>query len=174
MTTQSMGKIMDAYVSDLEGQPGFWRGMRAEVPVFVHTDEEHDRMRIMAPIGVIEELDAELLHVLLQANFNRALDARYAMHGRDLWALVVHPLTTLAPDDLPSLFDQVVALVKNTGSSFASTELEFRSFPGQDIVLETGDDDDDDASGEDDDESPDDGDDEANGAEGNGGRSPER
>lgn len=97
-------------------------------------------MRIMAPIGVVEELDADLLHVLLQANYDRALDARYAMRGNELWSVVVHPLATLATDDLPSLFDQVTTLVKNTGSTFASTELVFRSFPDDELVIETEDD----------------------------------
>jgi hypothetical protein len=148
MTTQAMGKLLDSYVTELEGQPGFWRGVRNEVPVFVFSDDEHDRMRIMAPIGVIEELDADLLHVLLQANYDRALDARYAMRGNELWSVVVHPLATLATDDLPSLFDQVVLLVKNTGTTFQSTELLFRSFPGDDIVLEIDDDDEEDEDGE--------------------------
>jgi len=141
-----MGKLLDSYLEELEGQPGFWRGSRGEVPVFVFSDDNLDRMRIMSPIGVIEELDADLLHVLLQANYDRALDARYAMRGNELWSVVVHPLATLATDDLPNLFDQVVALVKNTGSTFASTELVFRSFPGDDIVLETEDDDEDEES----------------------------
>jgi hypothetical protein len=142
MTTQAMGKLLESYVTELEGQPGFWRGVRSEVPVFVFSDDEHDRMRIMAPIGVIEELDSDLLHVLLQANYDRALDARYAMRGNELWSVVVHPLATLATDDLPNLFDQTVLLVKNTGTTFASTELVFRSFPGDDIVLEVDDDED--------------------------------
>jgi len=135
MTTTAMGKLLESYLTDLEGENGFWRGNRDEVPVFVFSDDEHDRMRLMAPIGVVEELDSELLHVLLQANYDRALDARYAMRNKELWAVVVHPLATLATDDLPSLFDQVVMLVKNTGTTFSSTELVFRSFP-DDVVLE--------------------------------------
>ncbi|MBK7368572.1 MAG: hypothetical protein KAY61_02105 [Candidatus Eisenbacteria bacterium] len=135
MTTQAMGKLLESYLQDFEGQPGFWRGTRHEVPVFVFSDDEHDRMRLMSPIGLVEELDADLLHVLLQANYDRALDARYAMRGNELWSVVVHPLATLATDDLPSLFDQVVTLAKNTGSSFASTELVFQAMP-DDIVLE--------------------------------------
>jgi hypothetical protein len=75
MTTTAMGKLLDSYLTDLEGENGFWRGNRDEVPVFVFSDDEHDRMRLMAPIGVVEELDSELLHVLLQANYDRALDA---------------------------------------------------------------------------------------------------
>jgi len=142
MTTTAMGKLLDSYLTDLEGENGFWRGNRDDVPVFVFSDDEHDRMRLMAPIGVVEELDPELLHVLLQANYDRALDARYAMRNKELWAVVVHPLATLATDDLPSLFDQVVMLVKNTGTTFSSTELVFRSFP-DDVVLEPAEDDDD-------------------------------
>jgi hypothetical protein len=84
--------------------------------------------------------------VLLQANYDRALDARYAMSGRELWSVVVHPLATLATDDLPSMFDQVITLAKNTGSTFASTELVFRSFPSDEIVLETDDDEDEDGA----------------------------
>jgi hypothetical protein len=142
MTTTAMGKLLESYLTDLEGENGFWRGNRDDVPVFVFSDDEHDRMRLMAPIGVVEELDPELLHVLLQANYDRALDARYAMRNKELWAVVVHPLATLATDDLPSLFDQVVMLVKNTGTTFSSTELVFRSFP-DDVVLEPEEDDED-------------------------------
>ena len=143
MTTNAMGKLLESYLTDLEGEKGFWRGNRTEVPVFVFCDDEHDRMRLMAPIGVVEELDPDLLHVLLQANYDRALDARYAMRDRELWAVVVHPLATLATDDLPSMFDQVVALVKNTGTTFSSTELVFRAFP-DDVILEPAEDDDED------------------------------
>ncbi len=155
-----MAKLLDSYLTDLDGQPGFWRGMRGETPVFVFSDDEHDRMRIMAPVGVVEELDSDLLHILLQANYDRALDARYAMRGNELWSVVVHPLATLATDDLPSLFDQVVTLVKNTGSTFASTELVFNSFPV---------DDEDGADGEDGDDDEDEDDDDASESSGGGG-----
>ena len=174
MTTAAMGKLLESYLTDLEGEKGFWRGNREEVPVFVFSDDEHDRMRLMAPIGVVEELDPDLLHVLLQANYDRALDARYAMRNKELWAVVVHPLATLATDDLPSLFDQVVMLVKNTGTTFSSTELVFRSFP-DDVILEPAEDDDEESNeedaereernGEDDDDEADDGDEDERGTD---------
>ncbi|MCC6349526.1 MAG: type III secretion system chaperone [Candidatus Eisenbacteria bacterium] len=175
MTTQAMGKLLDSYLTDLEGQPGFWRGVRNEVPVFVFSDDEHDRMRIMSPIGVVEELEPDLLHVLLQANYDRALDARYAMRNNELWSMVVHPLATLATDDLPAMFDQVTTLVKNTGSTFASTELVFRSFPADQIVIETEDDEDDededgDGAGDDSPEDDDLDEDEGQGKGGSGSR----
>ncbi|MFM8560043.1 MAG: type III secretion system chaperone [bacterium] len=157
-----MARIVDAYLTRLEGEPGFWRGVRNDVPVFVFSDDRRDRLRIMAPIGVVDEPDADLFHVRLQANFGRAVDARYAMRGKEIWAVVVHPLATLAPDDLPSLFDQVVNLVRNTGTTFASTdETDPQTLP-DDIVLEPAEDEDDDdpsftiADREDDDEDDDD------------------
>lgn len=133
MTTATIDKILDQYLTELDGRPGFWRGIRDEVQLFVLSDDSHDRMRIMAPIGELEEIEPELLQVLLQANYDRALDARYAMRGKEVWSVSVHPLATLAPDDFASFLDQVVRLVKNTGTSFASSELMFgASMEGED------------------------------------------
>lgn len=129
MTTAALTKLMDSYLTELKGRPGFWRGMREEVQVYVFSDDAHDRMRVMARVRELQELDPEILQVLLQANYDRALDARYALRGEEVWAVAVHPLATLAPDDFASFIDQVVKLVQNTGSSYASSDLLFRSAP---------------------------------------------
>ena len=125
MTTSAIGKLLDSYLTELEGGNGFWRGMREEVQIFVLSDESHDRMRIMAPIGELKALEGKVLQMLLEANYDRALDAKYAMRGKELWSVSVHPLATLAPDDFASFLDQVVRLVKNTGSTYASSDLVF-------------------------------------------------
>ena len=125
MTTSAISKILDSYLTELEGEDGFWRGVREDVQVFVLSDDAHDRMRIMAPIGELKQLDPEVLQELLEANYDRALDAKYALRGKEVWSVSVHPLATLAPDDFASFIDQVVRLVKNTGSTYASTDLVF-------------------------------------------------
>jgi len=125
MTTSAIGKLLDSYLTELEGESGFWRGMREDVQIFVLSDESHDRMRIMAPVGELKSLEARVLQMLLEANYDRALDAKYAMRGKELWSVSVHPLATLAPDDFASFLDQVVRLVKNTGSTYASSDLVF-------------------------------------------------
>jgi hypothetical protein len=153
MTTTAIGKLLDSYLTGLEGRAGFWRGVREEVLVYVFSDETHDRMRIMAPIGELREVDPQTLQVLLQANYDRALDARYALRGREVWAVSVHPLATLAPDDFAGFIEQTVKLVKNTGSTYASSDLMFQS------PSELG-------SDGDDEEGADDGDDEGGLAEG--------
>jgi hypothetical protein len=125
MTSESISKLLDSYLTEVEGKVGFWRGTRDEVQLFVLSDDDHDRIRIMAPIGEVKDLEPDLLHVLLQANYDRALDARYAMRGKEVWSVSVHPLATLAPDDFSDFLDQVVRLVKNTGSTYASSDLVF-------------------------------------------------
>ncbi len=132
MTTAGIAKILDSYLTELQGEVGFWRGMREEVPVYVFSDDSHDRVRLMAPVGELKELDPKVLQVLLQANYDRALDAKYAMRGFEIWSVSVHPLATLAPDDFASYMDQVVKLVKNTGTTYASSDLMFLSAPGED------------------------------------------
>jgi hypothetical protein len=67
--------------------------------------------------------------VLLQANYDRALDAPTPWRNKELWAVVVHPLATLATDDLPSLFDQVVMLVRTRAPRSRPPSWCFRSFP---------------------------------------------
>ena len=132
MTTAAIGKLLDAYLSGVEAHSGFWRGTREEVDVYVFTDDTHDRMRIMAPVGELERLEAHTLEVLLLANYDRALDARYALRGREVWAVAVHPLATLAPDDFAGFIEQTVRLVKNTGTTYASSDLLFRTPPEED------------------------------------------
>ena len=125
MTTSAISKLIESYLTELEGRPGFWRGLREQVPVYVFCDDKNDRMRLMAPVGELRELDPSVLQVLLQANYDRALDAKYALRGLEVWAVSVHPLATLAPDDFGSFIEQVVKLVKNTGTTYASSDLVF-------------------------------------------------
>lgn len=125
MTGNSLGALLPSLLSEIDGEPGFWRGRRGEVPVYVLCDENHNRVRVMAPVGELREMDSEFLALLLRSNFDRALDAKYSMRGKELWSVFVHPLSTLASDDLGIFLDQVVTLVKNTGTSYASTELVF-------------------------------------------------
>ena len=125
MTGQGLAALLPSLLTEMDGEPGFWSGNRDEVPVYILCDESHNRVRVMAPVGELRELDSEFLALLLRSNFDRALDAKYTMRGKELWSVFVHPLSTLASDDLGLFVDQVVQLVKNTGTTYASTDLIF-------------------------------------------------
>ena len=125
MTVGTLGTLLDRLLEEKEGSDGFWHGQREGVTIYVVADEEHDRMRIMSPIGEMRKADAGFLSILLQANFDRALDAKYALRKREVWSVFMHPMSTLVPDDLGTFIDQVARLVKNTGTTYASSDLVF-------------------------------------------------
>ena len=158
MTLGTLGQLLDRLLEEKEGSEGFWHGQRDGVTIYVVADEEHDRMRIMSPIGEMRKADAGFLSILLQANFDRALDAKYALRKREVWSVFMHPMSTLVPDDLGTFIDQVARLVKNTGTTYASSDLVFGVDEDGDSRLDVdyevdvdGDDDDDEDDGSEDD-----------------------
>lgn len=128
MNNAVLGSLLAARLPTLEGRPGMWHAkVDDELLLYVITDESHDRMRIMIPIGEIEEDNASLLWILLSANFDRALDAKYAVNDGVLWATFLHRLSWLTESQLDAAITQVVDLSRNTGTTFASSELYFGS-----------------------------------------------
>lgn len=106
------------------GTEGRWMLSLAGVRVIILTDERADRMRAMAQVTA-EALEPERLRLLLEANFDRALDAKYAVWRGELWAVFVHPLSVLGEAELESGVVQVVNLVKTYGTTYSSTGLQF-------------------------------------------------
>ncbi|MFK7888381.1 MAG: type III secretion system chaperone [Gammaproteobacteria bacterium] len=91
-----------------------------QYPVVMVFDETADRMRLMSPVGKIEDMDeAEMLR-LMQANFDSALDARYAVANDILWGLFVHPLSTLTEEEFLVAIGQTINVVVTFGKSYSS------------------------------------------------------
>jgi hypothetical protein len=111
---------------DIEGQAGAWRFAFEGFQVYILTDETADRMRIMVPIIEIKDLDQAALLRLMQANFDSALDARYAITQEVLWSAFLHPLATLAEEEFSAGFVQTVTLAATYGTSYSSGALKFR------------------------------------------------
>jgi hypothetical protein len=93
--------------------------------VIVITDPIAERMRIMVPIGDAGLLSQELLTRLMQANFDSALDARYAIAQDVLWGTFIHPLTSLDEKGFVSGLAQAIAVADNFGGSFSSGAMVF-------------------------------------------------
>ncbi len=83
-------------------------------------DINADRMRLVSPVEEMGTVDAERLMRLMQANFDSALDARYAVAKGVLWSVFIHPLSSLTSDEFGSGLGQTVNLVANYGSSYSS------------------------------------------------------
>ena len=108
-----------------EGQLGFWRISYQDRVVMVVTDEYHDRMRIITPVVEVAELEESIWLIALTANFDRALDARYAVNGDYLWSAFIHPLSTCSEGQFVDGLNQVVTLADNFGTTFTSSDLVF-------------------------------------------------
>lgn len=108
-----------------EGQPGYWKFEYQGRIVLVITDESHDRMRIITPVAEVTELSEEIWLLALTANFDRALDARYAVNGEYLWSAFIHPLSPLTDHQFTDGLQQVTTLADNFGTTFSSSSLAF-------------------------------------------------
>ena len=95
------------------------------VPVTLVYDLNADRMRLVAPIASTEEVDEALLLRLMQANFESALDARYAIAQGALWSTFIHPLSQLSREEFVSGLGQTVNLVLTFGRSYNSGAVVF-------------------------------------------------
>ena len=68
------------------------------IPVIVIADPVVDRMRAMARIRSVDGMSQNELLLVMQANFDSALDARYAAAQGRLCGAFIHPLSPLEQD----------------------------------------------------------------------------
>lgn len=97
----------------------------AEANITVVADPTADRMRILTPILPAEQLSEALLVRLMQANFDSALDARYAIAQGLLWSTFIHPLSPLTEQQFLSGIGQTINTAQSFGTTFSSGEVVF-------------------------------------------------
>jgi len=110
---------------EIKRQGNIWQFTLGESRVLVVTDPLAERMRIMIPIVPAEALTPELNSRLMQANFDSALDARYAVAQNLLWGTYIHSLTGLSEDEFISGLSQTLSIVQTFGTSFSSGTVVF-------------------------------------------------
>ncbi|MCE7999501.1 MAG: hypothetical protein HEP70_11635 [Rhodobiaceae bacterium] len=125
MSLKHMHTILERLDGDLQNQNGSWQLTIADVPVVIVTDETNNRMRILIAIRKADTLTEEDLIRIMQANFDSALDARYAIAKGILWSTFIHPLSTLHDRQLIEAIGQTVNLASTYGSSYSSGLLLF-------------------------------------------------
>lgn len=126
MTLARLAAILRAVDPALESNGAMFRLKVGAVQAIIVTDERADRMRILVPVRPAEGLTEADLERLMQANFDSALDARYAIARGTLWSAFIHPLSPLGKDELLSGLGQTVNLATSYGSLYASGGLIFQ------------------------------------------------
>lgn len=136
MDNERLGTLVLRIDDNAEGGDGYWRATVAGRPVTVITDEGADRMRIISPVARAEDLDPKLLFRILQANFDTALDARYAIARGVLWSLYLHPLAALSDKQFLAGVGQVVNLAGSFGTTYSSGGLTFGGGDSNELIRE--------------------------------------
>jgi hypothetical protein len=131
MSMEKMEKILHRVSEEVDHMPGKkdtpgrWKIVFMNRELFVITDESANRMRIMTPIIEEENLDQADMKVLLEANFSRALDAKYSLYQGLLWSSFTHPLQELTVEQLKDALKQVATLADRYGDTYSSSDLVF-------------------------------------------------
>ncbi len=113
----------------LEAVGNTWRFVAFGRGVLVLSDPVAGRMRMMTPVldaqGQPVDLHPAVMGRLLNANFDTALDARYAIHAGQLWSVYLHPLPTLTRTDFDSGVVQILTLAQTYGTTYSSSGVRF-------------------------------------------------
>lgn len=127
--TQSALDMIAAVIEQLDPeakrQGNSWELTVDEVQLLVVTDTSAGRMRILTPIAPSEDLPQEALLRLMQANFDTALDARYAIGQNLVWGTFIHSLPTLSSREFASGLLQTKSLRDTFGTTFSSGILSY-------------------------------------------------
>lgn len=121
----AIAEVIDAVDSKAERQGNNWEFSIDEAQILVVTDAVNNRMRILTPIAMADSVPPEGLLRLLQANFDTALDARYAVAQGLVWGTFIHPLDSLDTRDFASGLLQTKSLADTYGTSFSSGALSY-------------------------------------------------
>ena len=120
MSAVRLGESILAVDEDAILEETAWIFALEELEVIVVYDIEADRMRIIIPIGPATDIPQEELVRLMQANFDSALDARYAIAQDTLWGVFIHPLSELSDDEFLTALGETVNIVLTYGTSYSS------------------------------------------------------
>ena len=126
MNNEQLGALIREHADQVhQATPGHWQFDYFGRVLIALSDETMNRMRIITPVMEVGELDAEAVVRCLSANFDRALDARYAINGEFLWSAFIHPLNELQDSQVVDALMQVATLAVTYGENYSSSGLTF-------------------------------------------------
>lgn len=125
MDQQLMEKIVKEMATESKGENGVVEFNYNSVRMYLISDPNHDRMRIIAPIAEYQKLSRRHIDAALESNFHGALDARYAVSDGVLYSAYIHPLSELSNAQVRSAVLQVSNLALSFGEEYSSGVLSY-------------------------------------------------
>lgn len=123
MTGERLQELIERIDPQLESSANGARFSIDEREIYLVFDQSANRMRVMTPIARTDSLKPDELTRMLQANFDSALDARYAIANEVVWSVYIHPLAELTETQFASALAQVVTAAATYGGSYSSGAL---------------------------------------------------
>lgn len=125
MSQAELERVIKAMADSSRGERGVVEFDYQDVRMYVISDVQHDRMRIVAPVAEYQKLTREQIDAVLESNYHKALDARYAVSEGVLYSAYIHPLAELNERQIRSAVQQVANLALTFGADYSSGELSF-------------------------------------------------
>ena len=125
MTLERLAAIVQAIDPEAELAGTAMQLSIQDIPIVIVTDPVADRMRAMVPIRSAEGLSPQELMRLMQANFDTALDARYAVAQGRLWGVYIHPLAALEREQFLSALIQTINVARTYGQTYSGGAFTF-------------------------------------------------
>ena len=131
LNTAQLDALLRRSLPDVRGESGRWAArIDEDIEIYVDADDTSDRLRIMVPVAHADRSDVDLLWVLLIANYDRAVDAKYAVYEHLIWSTWSRRLSWSGAVDVECAIDDVVRLARNTGTTFATGNVVYKDeFP---------------------------------------------
>jgi len=120
MSVERLGELVLNVDQDARFTGSGWEFHVAELQVGLIYDVNANRMRIIIPIGPIDNLSEDELLRIMRANFDSALDARYAIAQEKLWGTFIHPLSELSDEEFLVAIGETANIVLSYGISYSS------------------------------------------------------
>jgi len=119
-------------VEKVERYPNvMWGFSASRHQLMIQTQEDANRMRIVAFIANESDLDRPELCKLMEANYHSALDARYALADGKLVSLYLHPFKELTATQFTLGLYQTIMCAQTFGSSYTGGTMFFGSSGGR-------------------------------------------
>ena len=119
MTPERLVAIILDLDPDATVTPGGIELSIEDIPVMVMMAPAADRMRAMVPIASVQDVTPQEMERMMQANFDTALDARYAVAQGRVWGVYIHPLGALQRAQFLSGLAQTVNLARTYGTLYS-------------------------------------------------------
>jgi hypothetical protein len=120
-SVKMVAQILRGKGIDLLGKEGQWQFLYEGMQIFLLTNPDSNRIRMMTPLAKLDQLrqnpdfrETDLLQKMLRANYLATGDIRFCMNRHIIWAAFLHPLDSLTERDFVDALEQLTEIARKT------------------------------------------------------------